>query len=131
MQYNGTMKQFFLFLGAAFLVFIMFGGSGLVVAAPETPPTSFFGGEIPAGPDSGKSFLGLVQNLTDWLFLIFMLAAVVFVIFAAFQFLMGGGDPSQVSSARSRFLWAVVAIGLAILAKTIPIVVQNIITASG
>lgn len=77
---------------------------------------------------SGTELVDLVQALTNWFFVGFLLAAVVFVIIAAFQFLTGGGDPVSLGSAKKKLIWAVVAIIIAVLARTIPLVVENIIT---
>lgn len=79
---------------------------------------------------SGGDLVGLVQALTNWFFVGFLLTAVVFVIIAAFQFLTGGGDPIQVAGARKKLVWAVVAVIVAVLARAIPLVVENIITAT-
>mgnify|MGYP007054529859 CR=1 FL=1 len=112
---------------------ILAGGMGGEVALaqnPEAPPTiAGIGNTIPTGPQSGRDLFILVQTLTDWLFVAFILTAVVFIIIAAFQFLTGGGDPNSVAQARQRLIWAVVAIGLAILSRAIPVVANFIITA--
>jgi len=79
---------------------------------------------------SGGELVGLVQALTNWFFVGFLLAAVVFLIIAALQFLTGGGDPAAVSAARKKLIWAVVAVIVAVLARSIPLAVQNIITAT-
>ena len=77
---------------------------------------------------SGSELVGLVQALTNWMFVGFLLAAVVFVIIAAFQFLTGGGDPTSLGSAKKKLIWAVIAVIIAVLARAIPLVVQKIIT---
>ncbi|HEY4509928.1 MAG TPA: hypothetical protein VJC15_03010 [Candidatus Paceibacterota bacterium] len=77
---------------------------------------------------SGAGLVGLVQALTTWFFVGFLLTAVVFVIIAAFQFLTGGGDPNSVNGAKQKLLWAAVAVVIAVLARAIPTVVQKIIT---
>ena len=71
------MRKLFLFLGTSLLIFVMLGGSGLVLAAGETPPTSFFGGEIPEGATSGEAFLNLIDNIVDWIFVIVLLGGSV------------------------------------------------------
>ena len=127
MQYNGTMKQFFLFLSVALLVFVMLGGSGLVVAVGETPPERFFGGEIPTGPDSGESFLDVVDNIVDWIFVIVLIGAVIFIVLAGWQFISGGGDPQALSQARNKLLWAAIGVMVAVLARGLVTAVKNII----
>ena len=121
------MKQFFLFLSVALLVFVMLGGSGLVVAVGETPPTSFFGGEIPAGPDSGEKFLDVVDNIVDWIFVIVLIGAVIFIVLAGWQFISGGGDPQALSQARNKLLWAAIGVMVAVLARGLVTAVKAII----
>jgi len=121
------MKQFFLLLGVAFLVFVMLGGSGLVLAAGETPPTSFFGGEIPTGVTSGEAFLNLIDNIIDWIFVIVLLGGVVFIVLAGWQFISGGGDPQTLSQARNKLLWGAVGIMVAVLARGLVTAVKSII----
>ena len=77
---------------------------------------------------SGSGLVGLVQSLTNWLFVGFLLTAVVFVIMAAFQFLTGGGDPVSTGAARKKLMWAAIAVIIAVLARAVPLVVQKIIT---
>ena len=79
---------------------------------------------------SGAELVGLVQALTNWFFVGFLLTAVVFLIIAALQFLTGGGDPNSLASAKGKLIWAVVAVIIAVLARSIPLVVENIITAT-
>ena len=121
------MKQFFLFLSVALLVFVMLGGSGLVVAAPETPPTSFFGGEIPTGATSGEAFLDVVDNIVDWIFVIVLIGAVIFIVLAGWQFISGGGDPQALSQARNKLLWAAIGVMVAVLARGLVTAVKAII----
>lgn len=89
---------------------------------PLTAPT--------LGITAGGDLVGLVQDLTNWFFVGFLLTAVVFVIIAASQFLTGGGDPVSLGSAKKKLIWAAVAVIIAVLARAIPLVVENIITAS-
>ena len=121
------MKQFFLFLSVALLVFVMLGGSGLVVAAPETPPTSFFGGGIPTGATSGEAFLDVVDNIVDWIFVIVLIGAVIFIVLAGWQFISGGGDPQALSQARNKLLWAAIGVMVAVLARGLVTAVKTII----
>ncbi|MEK7510331.1 MAG: hypothetical protein AAB567_02085 [Patescibacteria group bacterium] len=83
--------------------------------------------QLPKGPQTGKELLELVKAITDWIFAIFLLTAVIFIILAAFQFLTGGGDPGKLAEARNKLIYAAVAIAVALLARGIPVVVKNIV----
>ena len=67
----------------------------------------------PTGPASGLAVLHLIQNLTNWLFVGFMLLAVVVILLAGWQFIAGGGAPESVSNARKKLFWAFAAICIA------------------
>ena len=81
----------------------------------------------PTSPTSGAAVINIVINLTNWLFVGFMVLAVVILVLAGFQFISSGGDPQNVAKARSKLLWAVIAIAIALMARGIPVVVKAIL----
>jgi len=81
----------------------------------------------PTGPTTGFEVVELIVNLTNWLFAGFMLLAVVFIVLAAWQFVSSSADPAAVAQARSKLLWAAVAIGAAVLSRGIVDVIGKII----
>lgn len=81
----------------------------------------------PTGPESGTAVIAIITNLTNWLFIGFILLAVVMLVFASLQFLTSGGDPNNLAKARSKLLWAVIGIAAALVAKGIPVVVKLIL----
>ena len=82
---------------------------------------------LPPGPDTGGVFLDTVDAITDWVFAVLMLVAVIYLVLAAYQFITGGGDPQKVSEARQKLLYAVIGIGLALAANGVDNVLTNII----
>jgi len=83
--------------------------------------------QAPTGPTTGGAVVELIVNLTNWLFVGFMVLAAVFIVFAAWQFISSGAEPAAVAQARSKLLWAVIAIGVAVLSRGIVAVVRSII----
>lgn len=81
----------------------------------------------PTGPESGAEVVALIEQLTNWFFAGFMVLAVVFVVFAAWQFISSQGDPQGVGQARQKLLWSAVAIGAAVFARAIPIVIRSVV----
>ena len=81
----------------------------------------------PTGPTSGAGLVLLIRNLTNWLFVGFLALASIFIILAAFQFLSGGGDPTQVSSAKKKLIFAAIAVIIATLSKGFVNVVISIL----
>ena len=66
-----------------------------------------------------------------WAFYFLIVLAVIFVIVAAFKYLTAAGDPEKVKAAGATLLYAAVAIGVALLAKAVPLVVGSFVGASG
>ena len=111
-----------------FLGFFLFSGVfGGIAVAQSTPPPNFFGGGIPQGPQSGSALLTIVTNVTNWIFVIVMVFAIVFIVLAGLQFITGGGDASAISAAKMKLMYAAIGIAVALLARGIPMVVRNII----
>jgi len=96
--------------------------SGSEVAAQETAPN-----KIPLGPTSGGDLRTLIMSLINWLFVALLLTATIFIVLAAFQLVTGGGDPTKVSEARQKLLWAAIAVVAALFARSVPTVIINII----
>ena len=82
---------------------------------------------LPKGPESGSAVLETIDAITDWIFAILMLVAVIFLVLAAFQFVTGGGEPQKVNEARQKLLYAVIGIALALAANGVDNVLGNII----
>jgi|SRR3989344_6927297 len=82
---------------------------------------------IPTGITSAGGFVAAIEVLTDWLFVILTVVAVIFIVLAGLQFITGGGDPAAISAARTKLIWAAVGIGVALLARGLPAAIQNLI----
>lgn len=93
------------------------------------PPT-------PSGVPQGNitSLQGVLQafcTVFAWAFYFLIVLAVIFVIVAAFKYLTAAGDPEKVKSAGATLLYAAVAIGVALLARAIPLIIGSFLGASG
>jgi len=112
-------------------LFILFVTASILInpvfAQFEKPPGTIFGGGIPTGPTSGAGGLALIQNITNWIFIIVLLFSVIFIVLAGWQFISGGGDAQQVAQARNKLLWGVIGIIVAVVARAIPVVVESIV----
>ena len=85
-----------------------------IITAPETL-------------QSANDLLVLIENLTDWMFAIFLVLATIFILFAGFQYLTAQADPAQISNARYKVIIALIAIMVAVMAKGIPTIMRSII----
>ena len=104
-----------------FLAVTLVGAASAQIASPEAT--------IPTGITTAQGFIEAMRTLTDWLFVILVVVAVVFIVLAGLQFITGGGDPVAVSAARTKLIWAAVGVGIALLARGLPAAIQNLIGA--
>jgi hypothetical protein len=81
-----------------------------------------------AGGPSGV--VKLIKVITNWLFTILLVLAVVFIILAAYKYLMSGGG-EEVGAAHKMVMYAAVAIAVGFLAKGIVFVVEELVTTGG
>jgi len=81
----------------------------------------------PTGPSSGAALVLVIENVTNWLFFGFLLLASIIIVFAGFQFATGGGDPTQISAAKKKLIFAAIAIIIATLSKGFVTVVRSIL----
>ena len=108
---------------------LAFADSGL-----GQPPVG--GGVTPTTVPQGNitSLSGVLQILCTvfaWAFYFLIVLAVIFVLVAAFKYLTAAGDPEKVKSAGATLLYAAIAIGVALLARAVPLVVGSFLGASG
>ena len=118
------MKKLF----AAVLLLSVLGVMVAGIASAQAVPTPEK--RIPTGITTASGFVGLIRDLTDWLFVILLVLAVIFIVLAGLQFITGGGDPIAVSAARTKLIWAAVGIGVALLARGLPAAVSNLLGAT-
>jgi len=70
-----------------------------------------------------------LYNITDWIFLILVALAGLFVIIGAMTLLTAAGDPGKVASGRNYILYAMIGLLIAFLAKAVPSIVKMIMGA--
>ncbi|MCH7604916.1 hypothetical protein IID24_02935 [Patescibacteria group bacterium] len=116
------MKKIILSSAIALAVGLTFGSVAMAQITPETPTQV-----IPPGPETGQELVSLLRIITNWIFVLFLIVAVIFIILAAFQFLTGGGDPAAIAQARTKLIYAGVGIAVAIASRGLVAVVTNIV----
>ena len=70
--------------------------------------------------------IGALNRAMNIVFTVLIIGAVIITLFAAFEFLTGGGNPETLEKARGKIIWAVVAVVIALLAKGVPILLTNV-----
>ncbi len=72
----------------------------------------------------------ILTKLANWMFLILLTLAIIFIIIAAYKYLTAGGDESKVSSAHKTLIYALVAIAVGLLAQGLVYLVAELVGAS-
>ncbi len=67
-----------------------------------------------------------LYNITDWIFVILVGLAGIFIIIGAMTLMTAAGDPSKVASGRNYIMYAAIGLIVAFLAKAIPNMVKMI-----
>ena len=112
------MRKFISFLSVALLV-----GFPVIASAQASipPPSQTLLANGPGG------IVDLINTITNWMFTILLVLAVVFILLAAYKYLISGGG-EEVGAAHKMLLYAAVAIAVAFLAKGIVYVVAELVT---
>jgi hypothetical protein len=81
---------------------------------PTGVPTGYEG-VPPEAPNI--DIIGLIFSITNWLFWILLLVAVIFIIIAAYSFVTATGDPEKIKTARNFVMYALIGVLVAFAAK--------------
>ena len=73
--------------------------------------------------------LQTLYKITDWIFVILISLAGLFVVIGAMTLLMSAGDSSKVSSGRNYVMYAVIGLIVGLLARAIPAIVRLVVGA--
>ncbi|MGW1944944.1 pilin [Streptomyces sp. NPDC001940] len=103
---------------AARLLFVV---AFAVVTLVSDPPSSWAVADIPT----------VINNLRDWIVGLLAGLATLFLTFGGLRYLMAGGDPGEVESAKRALKAAAIGYGLAIMAPVLVTVLQGIVGAGG
>ena len=72
--------------------------------------------------------VGLLQLIVNWVFYIFWMLVGVFILWAAFDYLMAGGDPKKTESAKNKLIYAVIAVVIALLSTGLKTILSGFLT---
>jgi hypothetical protein len=87
----------------------------------------FFSPLVLASPDAQSEFFEILNRILNFLFWVAMIVSIFVVLFAAYQFLFSEGNPEAVAKAKKNILYSIIAIALAVLAKSSSIIIIEII----
>jgi hypothetical protein len=89
------------------------------VSTPSAPITSVQG------------LVNLLCTIFGWLFYGLIALSLIMIIVAGFNYVTAGDNSEKVSKATKMILYAAIGIGVALLAKAVPLIVGNFLGASG
>lgn len=92
------------------------------IAAPETPDTT-----APELIESAADLKTIIDNIGNWVFVILLSVAAIFLIVAGFFFITAGGNPEQVTKARQMLINALIGVAIALGAKGLVAVIGSIL----
>jgi len=68
-----------------------------------------------------------LEQISTWVFNILLVIAGIFLIVAGYFFVTGGGEPEKVTKARQMLINALIGVAIAVAAKGLVMLVQNIV----
>ncbi|MFH1582651.1 MAG: hypothetical protein ABIA08_02765 [bacterium] len=85
-------------------------------------------GDVPIdGPNSICCVLNTMYNIADWMFVLLVGIAGVFIIIGAMNLVMAAGDAAKVKTGRDYIMFAAIGLFVAFIARAIPGLVLMII----
>ena len=106
-------------LASALIVFLIFPALGLAWIEPLEE------GDVPT---SANEIVIWMEKITKTIFYGVMVLAILFMLVAAFTFLTAGGSPEKIATARQMLIYALIGIGVALLAYAIPYIIRGILS---
>jgi len=96
--------------------------------------TQQFGAPAPQQPPvtnvSFTTISGALCTLIAWIFTLLIVLAVIYVLWAAYNYLTSNGEEEKIKKANHQLLYAAIALVVAILSRGIPLFVGSILGAT-
>ncbi|MDD4990429.1 MAG: pilin [Candidatus Pacebacteria bacterium] len=71
--------------------------------------------------------LNTLYTVTNWVFYIMTIVAVLMIVFGGFTYITAAGDPTKASKGKGILMFAIIGLAIALIAKLIPSLVRFII----
>lgn len=81
----------------------------------------------PSSIDTPEDIVKLVGDLSGWMWRIFLIVAVIMILYSAYLFLFAGGNSETLDKAKKQLKYAVIAIIVALLAGGAVKLIQSIL----
>lgn len=96
-------------------------------AADPNVIAPFNTGNMQSPVDSTAKAYSLLISIVKWVYTIFFVIAVLFILLAAYNFILGGKDEAKVKLAKNQIKYAVIAIAIALISAGITSLVNNVL----
>ena len=122
------MKKITLIIFALFLFLPLLAGAA--PSAGELPTSDNL--NLPKSPITApEGFLTVIASVVKWTYAVFFIITVMFVLFAAFNYLTGGDDAEKIKSAHQQIMYAAIAVAVALLAVGFSLIIKRFLNPSG
>jgi len=81
----------------------------------------------PSGKWGVCCMLNTIYVVTNWVFYIMTLVAVLMIVFGGFTYITAAGDPTKAGKGKSILTYAIIGLAIALIAKLVPSLVKFII----
>ncbi len=116
-------------------VFVLLGIGALVVIPLLSVNADVVSPDIPGVPkskiDTESKVLGILKSVISMVYTVFFILAILFVLLAAYQYLTSGGDSKKVEEAKTKIIYAAVAIAVALIATGFSSIIKGFVEKSG
>ena len=68
-----------------------------------------------------------IYNITNWVFFVMTLIAVLMIVYGGFTYITAAGDPAKAGTGKSILTYAIIGLAIALIAKLIPSLVRFIL----
>ncbi|MDD5738909.1 MAG: pilin [Candidatus Pacebacteria bacterium] len=100
---------------------------GMGKACPASGSDCIEGSCGPNGKWGICCMLNTIYVVTNWVFYIMTLVAVLMIVYGGFVYVTAAGDPAKAGSGKSILTFAIIGLAIALIAKLIPSLVKFII----
>jgi amino acid transporter len=119
------------FIFISLIIFSMFLPFLVGAITPGTVPGAKELGTPESPVKTPEGLIDVAAGIVKWVYIIFFIIAVMFILFAAFNYLSGAGNPEKLKKAHDMIIYAAIAIAIALLAVGAVTIIKNFLLQEG
>ena len=86
---------------------------------------------LPSPIKESSELIDVIARIVGWIYIIFFIIAVMYILFAAFNYLTGANDPEKIKTGRNQIIYAAIAIVIALLAVGARTIIEDFLGGGG